>query len=297
MDMKTGPFLLLILICFLFSSGCTGIQNQDVKPAYQVSDTGYLSLQVPPGTVSNSTLKTDGNVTVEELTFTNFAGNVSAVMIAPQNPVGGAVWAPGAGVPASGHIDHLIDYARKGYAVLVVDIRGNGGKTPGYPLDFEKDYEKFASGEWPQVYLIISDLIEAERYMHERYGPIPIWMVGESNGGRYAAVAAGIDKKFAGYVGISTSGFDRQGDQYQGSARSFLLSVDPDVAGGLISPRPSLIFHAPRDPIIPIESGEKLARTLGDSARFFTFNGTHGFNGEVDQMLIDQWNSRAEISQ
>lgn len=287
--MNATHVIFLVLVLLLFSSGCTGLQNQEVKPAYQVSEQGYLSLQTPPGTVSNTTLKIDGNVTVEELTVTNFGGNVSAVLIAPQNPIGGAVWAPGAGVPAAGHIDHLLEYAHKGYAVLVVDIRGNGGKTPGYPLDFEKDYGKYASGEWPQVYLIISDLIDAERYLHERYGSIPIWMVGESNGGRYAAVATTIDKKVAGYVGISTSGFGRPGDQYQGDTRSFLLSVDPDVSGGLIAPRPSLIFHAPGDPIIPIDSGRKFASSLGDSAHFFTFNGTHGVNGEVDQMLLDQF--------
>ncbi len=288
--MKLESGLYFVMIFFLVIAGCTGVQSQAVKPVYQVSDDGYLTLQVPAGSVSNNTLKADGNVTVEELTFTNFAGNVSAVLIAPVNPIGGAVWAPGAGVPAAGHIDHLLEYARKGYVMLVVDIRGNGGKTPGYPLNFERDYEKFAVGEWPQVYLIISDLIDAERYLHERYGPIPVWVVGESNGGRYAAVAAAIDKKITGYVGISTSGFNREGDQYKGSTRSFLLSVDPDVVGGLIAPRPSLIFHAPQDSIIPIESGEKFARTLGDSAQLFTFNGTHGVNAEVDQMLIDKLN-------
>ncbi len=287
MDMKVVCCLTLLLILVLLTCGCTGVQSQAVKPEYQVSDDGILSMEIPHGVVYNKTLETDGNVTVEELTFTNFGGNVSAVLIAPEHPKEGAVWAPGAGVPASGHIGHLLEYGREGYAVLVVDVRGNGGNTSGYPFNMERDYEKFSAGEWPQIYLIVADMIDAERYLHERYGQMPVWMIGESNGGRYAAVAAAIDNQSAGYVGISTSGFERQGDQYQGSARSFLLSIDPDVMGPRIAPRPSLIFHAPKDPIIPIDSGEKLAKVLGNSAQFFTFNGTHGFNDEVDQSLRD----------
>jgi len=154
MDMKVVCCLPFLLILVLLTCGCTGVQSQAVKPAYQVSDDGILSMQIPHGVVYNKTLETDGNVTVEELTFTNFGGDVSAVLIAPEHPKEGAVWAPGAGVPASGHIGHLLEYGREGYAVLVVDVRGNGGNTSGYPLDMERDYEKFAADEWPQIYLI-----------------------------------------------------------------------------------------------------------------------------------------------
>jgi pimeloyl-ACP methyl ester carboxylesterase len=150
----------------------------------------------------------------------------------------------------------------------------------------------FTSGQWPQVYRIAADLFGAEQYLHRRYGPIPVWAVGESNGGRYAAQAVAADPGFSGYAGISTSGFDRMGDQYGGSARGFLLSVDPQALSGQISPRPSLIFHAPADPIIPFESGEKLARSLGNSSEFIRFNGTHGVNEEVDRILIERLNER-----
>jgi pimeloyl-ACP methyl ester carboxylesterase len=288
--MRSG-ILLLVLVILLFGSGCTGIRNQDNEPAFLLADDGTLSLQVPEVVTYSQLVQAGENVTVEEITFITFAGNVSSVLVSSSHPIAGVVWAPGAGVPASGHIDHLLAYGERGYAVLVVDIRGNGGKTPGYPLSLEVDYQKFISGQWPQVYLIAADLIIAERYLHDRFGSIPVWAVGESNGGRYAAQAVAADPDFSGYVGISTSGFERQGDQYEGSARDFLLSVDPEALAGRISPRPSIIFHALTDPVIPVESGERLAGALGDSAEFFRFNGTHGVNGEVDQKLIDRLNS------
>jgi len=280
-----------LLALFLTISGCTGLESTPEKPAFILSDDGGLSLQIPESSSFSTVIGTDGNVTVEEVTLNTFAGNVSSVLISPANPVAGVVWAPGAGVPAFGHVDHLLAYGKAGIAVIVVDIRGNGGKTPGYPLNLEVDYGTLSSGDqWPQVYLITSDLITAKRYLNHRFGQIPIWAVGESNGGRYAAQAVSADSGFYGYVGISTSGFGRQGDQYEGMARSFLLSVDPEVLAGSISPRPSLLFHSSNDSIIPIEFGERLAKSLGDSAEFFRFNGTHGVDAEVDAVLISRLN-------
>ncbi len=282
----------LLLFLALILAGCTAVQDAAPAPSYSLSEDGSLSLEIPPVQALSVLLSESDNLSVEEITFPTLSEKVSSVLIAPKNPVAALVWAPGAGVAASGHIDHLKEYGRAGYAVLVVDIRGNGGKTPGYPLDLQKDYQKLVSGEWPQVYLIVSDLITAERYLHSRYGPIPVWMAGESNGGRYAAQAVASDPDFSGYVGISTSGFDRQGDQYTGSARSFLLSIDPEVLAEKLLSRPSLIFHAPADTIIPVSSGRKLASLLGDQSRFIMFNGTHGVNEEADRQLIKELDDR-----
>ncbi|HWQ65271.1 MAG TPA: hypothetical protein VN372_00195 [Methanospirillum sp.] len=286
--MRTLIGLSLLLIILMTCAGCAGKDEPVILPAYTISDKGNLTFTVPAPTVGARVLRSSGNATVEELTLSTFAGDVSAVLVSPVHPLSATVWAPGAGVPATGHIDHLLSYAERGIAVLVLDIRGNGGKTPGYPLNLEQDYEKVTLGQWPQVFLIISDLIAGEDYLHKRYGHIPVWVVGESNGGRYAAIAAATDPDFTGYIGISTSGFDRLGDQYEGTARSFLWSIDPDVIAPGIGPRPSYIYHAPTDTVIPFEAGKKLAERIGDSANFSSFNGTHGVNGEVDSLILNQ---------
>ena len=287
-----------ILLLFLLPAlllgvcGCLGVQGEADIPSFRLADDGSLTLFLPDPEAVTRTLQTRGNVTVEEITFLTFAGNVSAVLISPPDPAAALVWAPGAGVPAHGHIEHLLAYGESWYAVLVVDIRGNGGKTPGHPLDMEADYTTLLSGGWPQVYLIAADLIMGERYLHDRFGTVPVWVVGESNGGRYAAQAAAADPHFSGYVGISTSGFSLRGEEYTGQARRFLLSVDPQALAGHIAPRPALLFHSPRDPVIPLAAGEELADAFGEDGEWFLFNGTHGVDGEVDRLLLIELNSR-----
>ena len=32
--------------------------------------------------------------------------------------------------------------------VLILDIRGNGGITPGYPMNIEQDVDLFLQGKW-----------------------------------------------------------------------------------------------------------------------------------------------------
>lgn len=279
--------LIILLVISALCAGCTGVEQKTEKPSYNISPEGLLMLTVPVPDISSSVLTSQGNITVEKLTMKTFGGDVNALLISPVHPSKALVWAPGAGVPASGHINHTQVLAEAGIAVLVVDVRGNGGETPGTPLNIDQDFNTFNEGNWPQYYLIVSDIKEAKDYLKSRFGNIPVYSVGESNGGRYAAVAAE-DSGFAGYVGISTSGMGREGDTYNEPARQFLLSIDPDVAVRAIEPRPIYIFHAPADPVIPFEQGKKLATTAGSGAKFFPFNGTHGVNGEVDSILVSE---------
>ncbi|MEM2124305.1 MAG: alpha/beta hydrolase, partial [Methanolinea sp.] len=124
-------------------------------------------------------------------------------------------------------------------------------------------------------------------FLQETYG-IPVHAVGESNGGRYAAIAAEVDPAFAGYIGISTSGFSRAGEKYTGDARRFLLSVDPVTLAGSLSGRPSWIFHAPGDPVIPFDEGRALFDALPEPKAFFPFEGTHGSNELVHRTILSE---------
>jgi len=282
----TGIGLIILMAALL--AGCTG--TQPVERTYSVNSSGALSVQCTPVQVTENILRTEGNVTISRLVFHTPHGDVFGLLASPAKPKAAFVHAPGAGNKKEGHEGRAVSYAQNGYAYLVLDIRGNGGETAGYPLDFEKDFELYQNNGFPEYYDTVCDMINARQFLISRYD-VPVYATGESNGGRYAAVATATDPGFAGYVGISTSGFGRAGDnpQFKEDAKKFLLSIDPDIYISAISPRPVILFHAPDDPIIPFGDGRKLYELAKEPKKFFPFNGTHGVNGEVDQVLIAEY--------
>lgn len=274
--------LLVLVVLLLFGAGCLTAP----APSYAVDGDGHLTITAPPPAVIEETvLEERGGVTLTDLVYRSGDAAVHALLAEPARPVMGIVYAPGAGVPAEAHRDRAIRYAEAGILFLAVDIRGNGGDTPGEPLSLEQDYRRLTAGEWPQYYRIVADLSAARQVLAGRHG-VPIVAMGSSNGGRYAAVAAAVDPAFAGYIGISTSGFGLAGDGYTGDARRFLLSIDPDRSVGSIAPRPVVIYHAENDPIIPFGDGRALFERAAEPKAFFVFNGSHGICGEVDDSVI-----------
>jgi dienelactone hydrolase len=189
----------------------------------------------------------------------------------------------------------MVRYASAGYAFLFVDTRGNGGETAGIPFGqqmIQQDYAKFEKGTMPQYYLSICDQISARKMLAGKYN-VPVYAMGSSNGGRYAAVAAGVDPQFAGYVGISTSDWGLRdsviGQGYTGDPVRYATSIEPGTSLGRIAPRPVWIFHAKEDPIIPFESGKAFFEQAGEPKQFLEFSGTHGINSDVDNQIIMQW--------
>ncbi|MCQ8893364.1 MAG: alpha/beta hydrolase [Methanolinea sp.] len=283
-----APLICLSLLAVLLAAGCS--ERSALPPAgYSVDDSGMLTLECPPCTANETPQERYGDVTVSRIVFLCSGGDVYALAAYPPSPRAGFVLSPGAGVKKEGYISQALLYAEKGYAFLVLDVRGNGGETAGYPLDLERDFSKFSTGAWPQYYLSVCDMVTARKYLDEKFQrvpPLPVYAMGESNGGRYAAVAAGVDPAFAGYIGISTSGFSRAGAKYTGDPRRFLLSVDPEIQAQRLSPRPSWIFHAAGDPIIPFSRGQEFFLALPEPKEFFSFNGTHGSNAEVHELIL-----------
>ena len=122
---------------------------------------------------------------------------------------------------------------------------------------------------------------------------VPIYVMGSSNGGRYAAVAAGVDSDFAGYVGVSTSDWGILDSVIQqnlaGNVVRFATSIEPDTYFATISPRPVWIFHSKNDTVIPFEDGRQLFVRAQEPKTFIEFEGDHGINSHVDDQIIMQW--------
>jgi dipeptidyl aminopeptidase/acylaminoacyl peptidase len=278
-----------LLILFITIAGCTGTAT---KPSYSVDSKGILSVSCAPVTTSETVLFTNETYTKTKIVMHTQSGDVVTYLAAPEQPTAAIVYVPGAGEEVAGHKERMIRYASAGFAFLFVDIRGNGGETQGYPLNPQLDYNWFEKGDWPQYYLTVCDLVAAQQMLSDRIG-VPVYAMGSSNGGRYAAVAAGVDPDFAGYVGISTSDWGILNsaiqEGYTGDPIRFATSMEPSTYFKKISPRPVWIFHAVQDPIIPFDNGKQLFQAAQEPKTFIEFSGAHGINPDVDARIIMQW--------
>ena len=281
-----GLALLFVLAVF---AGCTGSTQ---TPAYSVDSSGVLSVTCPQVTANETVLVSNSTYTISRYVITTPTGNVVTYLSYPAQPKAVLVYIPGAGEKVSGHADRMRQFAQAGYAFMFVDTRGRGGETDGYAFSPQEDYAKFKAGsqsDWPEYYLTICDISSAQALLAEKFG-VPVYAVGGSNGGRYAAVAAGVDKNFAGFIGISTADWGikdavlAQGGS--GDVLRFAESLEPSTYLPKIAPRPVWMYHNATDPIIPYTQGEALYAAAGEPKVFTEFNGEHGINGNVDNKII-----------
>ena len=274
---------LLLLAVF---AGCTS-----TAPSYSVDNNGVLSVTCAPVTTNETVLFSNSTCTESEIIMHTGTGDVVTYLSAPPHPKAVLVYVPGAGEKVAGHDQRMVQYAAAGYAFMFIDTRGRGGETPGYPFDPQQDFAKFENKDWPEYYLTICDISSARGLLAARFN-VPIYAMGGSNGGRYAAVAAGVDPKFAGYIGISTADWGiRDYVVGQGGTGDFLryaTSLEPSTYLPGISPRPVWMYHNATDPIIPFANGEALFATANEPKTFTEFNGGHGINSDVDARLLAQ---------
>jgi uncharacterized protein len=290
--MRIGTAIFIFLIAFSALTGCTGTP---ATSTYSVDNNGVLALTCAPVTSTEEVLFSNETYTKSRIVFHTESGDAVGYLGSPQQPKAAIVYSPGAGEKLAGHDVRMVRYATAGYAFLFVDTRGNGGETAGIPFGqqmIQQDYTKFETGTMPQYYLSICDLISARKILAEKYN-VPVYVIGSSNGGRYAAVAAGVDPQFAGYIGVSTSDWGLRdsliGQGYSGSPVRYATSIEPGTYLSRISPRRVWIFHAKEDPLIPFESGKVFFEQAREPKQFLEFSGTHGINSDVDDQIIMQW--------
>lgn len=280
------------LACLVVLAICAGCTSSST-PSYSVDSNGVLSVTCAPVTTNETVLFTNETYTESQIILHTQTGDVTTYLSYPKDPKAVLLYLPGAGEKVSGHAERMVTYAADGYAFMFLDYRGRGGETAGYPLwtqqTFQMEIEKFQSGTWPEYYLTICDISSAQAMLTTRFG-VPVYAVGGSNGGRYAAVAAGVDKNFTGYIGISTADWGlKESVLAQGGSGDVLryaTSVEPSTYLPTISPRPVWMFHNATDPIIPFADGQALFATANQPKTFTEFNGDHGINPDVDNRLM-----------
>lgn len=290
--MRAAVTIVVFLVILAALTGCTGTPSQST---FTVDNDGILSLSCVPVTITEKALFSNETYTKSQIVMHSGSGDVVSYLGAPKQPKAAIVYAPGAGETLAGHEERMVRFASAGYAFLFVDTRGNGGETAGTPFGpelVEQDYIRFEKGAMLQYYLNLCDLVSAQQILAGKF-KVPVYAMGSSNGGRYAAVAAGVDTQFAGYVGVSTSDWGvrdsviQQG--YTGAPLRFATSLEPGTYIGRISPRPVWIFHARADPIIPFGSGQQFFEKAQQPKTFIEFSGDHGINPDVDERILVQW--------
>jgi fermentation-respiration switch protein FrsA (DUF1100 family) len=191
--------------------------------------------------------------------------------------VPGIVLLPGGGVSKEGEFSRADIMAKLGYAVLVIDQRGIG-QTAGYYLNMEQDYQVFSQGNEPIQHLSVFDALRSFDVLRDIDGidKDNIAIVGESMGGRYAIIAAALDPRLKGVIGISTSGFDVKKDN--SPYNSYLLSIDPDHYVSKISPRKVFMLHATNDTVIPMQNAKYTFNLANEPKKFYIAEGCgHGY--------------------
>ncbi len=181
-----------LVVMSALSAGCTS-PGTPSKSSFAVDNNGILSIIAAPATFSEQVLFSNETYTKSKFVMHTETGDVVTYLSTPPKPKAAIVYAPGAGEKIAGHEDRMVRFTAAGYAFLFVDTRGNGGETPGYPLNPELDFNAFENGKWPEYYDTICDLSQARMILADRLH-VPVYAMGSSNGGRYAAVAAGTDK-------------------------------------------------------------------------------------------------------
>lgn len=227
---------------------------------------------------------------LESLNYASRNANISALLRIPNStsPVPGILILPGATVTKEGEQGLASELADMGYASMVIDQRNLGG------VDFQLDGQLFEAGKEPIEHMMVFDALKAVDVVREnpKIDPDKIAIIGISNGGRFAIIAAAIDPSIKGVVGVSTSGYntetlinEKSGQMTQSQIR-FFHSIDPDSYLNRLPPRKLVMIHMTNDSIIPIDMAQATFEKAENPKSFYPVEGTnHGYNAAMRAIL------------
>ncbi len=283
-----GAVFLLTLAYFLFPQA---------SDKWTVSKDGILSYPENRGNVDVEALKTESgsNYTLETISFQSKDYTVEGLLRIPssEKKVPAVVILPGATVPKEGTQGLAEILSKMGYASLGIEQRNRGG------VDAQYDYSLFKAGKEPIEHKMVFDALRSVDVLRQdsRIDAKRIAILGESNGGRFAIIAAALDPDIKGVIGISTSGYDTESQIVNVRDETlirFYRSIDPDTYLGFSPPRKFVMLHSVNDSIIPIDLAESTFEKAKEPKQFYEVTtGTHGFSegmkapleNEIRQML------------
>ncbi|CAG0988255.1 hypothetical protein METP2_02409 [Methanosarcinales archaeon] len=283
-----GMLLLIALVYYLIPQGSDSNK-------WTVSDKGILSYPENRGKVDVKILKTESgpDYILKNISFPSKDYNVEGLLRIPvaEKKVPGVVILPGATVPKEGTQTLAGIFSNMGYASIGIEQRNRGG------VDMDYDYGLWKKGLEPVEHKMVFDVLRAVDVLRQEpsVDPDRIVIVGESNGGRFAIIAAAIDSGITGVIGISTSGYDIEsqiseiGDE---NVIRFYRSIDPETYLGSIPPGKFVMIHSVNDTIIPVQLARKTFEKAKEPKQFYTVTtGTHGYSEVMKEPLENELKS------
>ncbi len=259
---------------------------------WSVSSDGILSYPENRGKVDVSVLKTESgsNYTLETISFQSKDYTVGGLLRIPssEKKVPAVVLLPGATVSKEGTQGLAQILSSMGYASLGIEQRNRGGVNPQY------DFTLFNDGKEPVEHRMVFDALRAVDVLKqdERINTGRIAIIGESNGGRFAIIAAALDPDIKGLIGISTSGYDIESQLARvtdDTELRFYRSIDPDTYLNSIPPRRFVMMHSVNDSIILLGFAQNTFGKAKEPKMFYKIEtGNHGFSEGMRKPLEDE---------
>lgn len=279
------------------------LESPQSSTSWSVSDSGILFYPQNRGKpeYSEKALNDTENFTLSKTVYKSRDAYIYALLREPKiktaergagKPMPAAVLLPGALVPKEGQQGLASKLAEWGYVTLTLDERGNKGETKEGVVSLDEDYASFAQGKEPIQHKMVFDALRAFDILREKKNVDSdnIIILGESMGGRYGAIAAAIEPRIKGYVGISTAGYGiNEARVPDKSALKFLKSIDPDNYIGRIAPRKAVMIHSTGDAVIPIAMAEAAFSHAKEPRKLIAAEcKTHGFCPEMEPFLKEE---------
>ncbi len=288
-QVKSPSFLIGIsaLIVVLVLAVSIFVFDQTTGPAWSLDGSGALSF--PPRGAANPQaymIEDAANYSLEKISYSSYDTKVFGLLRIPKGvtlpPV--VIVLPAATVTKEADSAMAGALCSWGYASLTLDERGNGGETRGsHPMDFMTGYTAYRNGDMPAQYAQVYDVLLGYDYLRSRKdldgGNITV--LGESMGGRFAVVAAGIEPGFKAVFVISSSpyGLDAGNDR---DALRFVNSIEPATYLKKLPPRKLVMFHFTNDTVIPVTHGKFLYDNAGWPKAWYQYNGSvHGVYSDI----------------
>jgi dienelactone hydrolase len=283
---------ILVIIGALFVLALIYYSMPQGSDKWNVSEQGIISYPENRGKVDITVIKTEAfpNYTLETISFPSKDYTVEGLLRIPaaEKKVPAVVILPGATVPKEGTQTLADIFSSMGYASLGIEQRNRGG------VDFRYDYALWKNGKEPVEHKMVFDALRAVDVLRQQpsIDPEKIAIVGESNGGRFAIIAAAIDPRISGVIGISTSGYDTEsqiGEIKDESDIRFYRSIDPETYLKSKPPRKFVMIHSINDTIIQIKFAQNTFEKAMEPKQFYSVTtGTHGYSEGMKEPLMNE---------